>query len=79
VGVVYKRQGMWGVLVWAESVMLTFFDEKNDGTLKTVGRDFFAAKAHTIAVDSSTHRVYLPLENIDGKPVLRIAEADPSK
>jgi YVTN family beta-propeller protein len=71
--------GMWRLYVSAESGTLTIFDEKNDGTLETIGRDFFAAKAHTIAVDSATHRVYLPLENIDGKPVLRIAEADPSK
>jgi DNA-binding beta-propeller fold protein YncE len=28
--------------------------------------------AHTVSVDPKTHRVYLPLENVDGKPVLRI-------
>ena len=28
--------------------------------------------AHTVAVDPRTHRVYLPLENVDGHPVLRI-------
>jgi DNA-binding beta-propeller fold protein YncE len=28
--------------------------------------------AHTVAVDPRTHRVYLPLENIVGKPLLRI-------
>jgi DNA-binding beta-propeller fold protein YncE len=27
-----------------------------------------------VAVDPHTHRVYLPLENVDGKPVLRILE-----
>jgi hypothetical protein len=27
-----------------------------------------------VAVDPRTHRVYLPLENVDGKPVLRILE-----
>lgn len=30
------------------------------------------AHAHTVAVDPRTHRVYLPLENVDGRPVLRI-------
>ncbi len=29
-------------------------------------------RAHTVSVDPRTHRVYLPLENIDGRPVLRI-------
>jgi DNA-binding beta-propeller fold protein YncE len=31
--------------------------------------------AHTVAVDPGTHRVYLPLENLDGRPVLRIMDA----
>jgi YVTN family beta-propeller protein len=56
----------------AESGVLTLFDEKQDG-LETVAKGFYAAKAHTVAVDSSTHKVYFPLENINGKPVLRIA------
>jgi DNA-binding beta-propeller fold protein YncE len=28
--------------------------------------------AHTVAVDPGTHRVYLPLENLNGRPVLRV-------
>ena len=31
-----------------------------------------APHAHTVSVDTRTHRVYLPLENINGHPVLRI-------
>jgi YVTN family beta-propeller protein len=58
--------------VSAESGILTIFDEKKDG-LETVGKEFYAANAHTIAVDGATHRVYLPLENVGGKPILRIA------
>lgn len=58
--------------VSAESGVLTIFDEKKD-SLETVGKGFYAANAHTVAVDGATHRVYLPLENVDGKPVLRIA------
>lgn len=30
--------------------------------------------AHTVTVDQATHRVYFPLENVDGKPVLRVME-----
>jgi len=33
-----------------------------------------APRAHTVAVDPRTHLVYLPLENINGRPVLRIYE-----
>lgn len=31
-----------------------------------------APHAHTVSVDPRTHRVYLPLENIGGRPVLRV-------
>jgi DNA-binding beta-propeller fold protein YncE len=33
--------------------------------------------AHTVAVDPRTHLVYLPLENVDGRPVLRILTSSP--
>jgi hypothetical protein len=28
--------------------------------------------AHSVSVDLKTHLVYFPLENVDGKPLLRI-------
>lgn len=31
-----------------------------------------APRAHTVSVDPRTHRVYLPLENVGGRPVLRV-------
>ena len=31
-----------------------------------------APHAHTVSVDPKTHRIYLPLEKIDGRPVLRV-------
>jgi DNA-binding beta-propeller fold protein YncE len=43
-----------------------------DGTtLRPLG-EVRAPHAHTVSVDPRSHRVYLPLENIDGKPMLRI-------
>ena len=33
-----------------------------------------APHAHTVSVDPRTHLVYLPLENLNGRPVLRIYE-----
>src|SRR5207302_963610 len=33
-----------------------------------------APHAHSVAVDPRTHRVYLPLENVGGRPVLRVLE-----
>jgi DNA-binding beta-propeller fold protein YncE len=48
-----------------------------DGTtLKSVG-EVRAPHAHTVSVDPRTHRVYLPLENVGGRPVLRIYEPAP--
>ena len=42
-------------------------------TLRPAG-EVHAANAHTVSVDPRTHRIYLPLENIGGRPVLRIYE-----
>ncbi|HEV8593053.1 MAG TPA: hypothetical protein VGQ55_13190 [Pyrinomonadaceae bacterium] len=58
--------------VSAESGIITIFDEKN-GALETAGKGFYAAKAHSVAVDTTSHQVYLPLEDVKGKPMLRIA------
>lgn len=58
--------------VSAESGIVSIFDERGR-SLEKVGEGFFAANAHTIAVDQRTHRVYFPLQNVGGKPILRIA------
>ena len=42
-------------------------------TLRPIG-EVRAARAHTVSVDPRTHLVYLPLENVNGRPVLRIFE-----
>ena len=45
-----------------------------DGTtLRPLG-EVRAPHAHTVAVDPRTHRIYLPLENVNGRPELRIYE-----
>jgi YVTN family beta-propeller protein len=61
--------------VAAESGVVTIFDERENGALVIVGKAHFAAKAHTVAVDSSTGHVFFPLENVNGKPVLRVVES----
>ena len=57
--------------VSAESGNISIFDERDRG-LQKVAAGFFAANAHTVDVDSRTHRVYWPRQNVGGKPVLRI-------
>jgi len=57
--------------VSAESGNIAIYDER-DRSLEKVFVGFFVANAHTVAVDSRTHRVYWPLQNVGGQPVLRI-------
>jgi YVTN family beta-propeller protein len=65
-------KGFGRLYVSAESGIITIFDERGRN-LEKVGEGFFAANAHSVAVDSRTHQVYFPLQNVGGKPVLRIA------
>jgi hypothetical protein len=64
-------KGLSRLYVSAESGIISIFDE-HGRTLEKVGEGFLAANAHSVAVDSRTHRVYFPLQNIAGKPLLRI-------
>jgi YVTN family beta-propeller protein len=65
-------KGLARLYVSAESGVVSILDVQGR-RLKKVGEGFFAAHAHSVAVDQRTHLVYLPLENVDGNPVLRIA------
>jgi len=65
-------EGFGRLYVSAESGIITIFDERGRSVEK-IGEGFFAANAHTVAVDQRTHRVYFPLPNLNGKPMLRIA------
>ena len=65
-------KGFGRLYVSAESGVVSIFDERGRN-LEKIGEGFFAANAHTVAVDQRTHRVYFPLQNVNGKPVLRIA------
>jgi len=58
--------------VSAESGIIAIFEE-HERKLEKIGEGFLAPNAHSVAVDSKTHRVYFPLQNVGGKPVLRIA------
>lgn len=63
--------GLKRLYVAAESGDVSVF-QIDGASLKKMGQAYLAPNAHTIAVDPQTHWVYLPLENIDGKPLLRI-------
>jgi hypothetical protein len=56
--------------VASESGVVAVFEEKGQGTVK-LGAGFLAREAHSVAVDGK-HRVYFPLQDVNGHPVLRI-------
>jgi DNA-binding beta-propeller fold protein YncE len=62
--------GLSRLYVSAESGTVTVLQESNRD-LKAFGQ-FHMPHAHTVSVDPQTHLVYLPLENINGRPLLRI-------
>jgi DNA-binding beta-propeller fold protein YncE len=56
--------------VASEAGILSSFEAAGH-ELRRLG-EYRAPHAHTVAVDPTTHRVYLPLENVNGRPVLRV-------
>lgn len=62
--------GLRRLYVAAESGILAVFEER-DETLVQLGW-YRAPHAHSVAVDPGTHRVFLPLADLNGRPVLRV-------
>lgn len=58
--------------VAAESGVVAVFEERN-GSLVPLGW-YRAPGAHSVAVDPVTHRVYVPLADVQGHPILRVLE-----
>jgi len=56
--------------VASESGVVSVF-QLDGGELHQLG-EMRAPHAHSVSVDPRTHRVYLPLENVGGRPVLRV-------
>ena len=61
------------LFVASESGTVSLFHETDKGLVKD-GDTFVAPNAHVVAVDPATHRLYFPLKNLHGRPVLRIME-----
>lgn len=69
--------GLKRLYVSAESGTVTVFQLAGKD-LKQLAQ-FNMPHAHTVAVDPNTHLVYFPLENIGGKPILRIMKPADAK
>ena len=63
--------GLKRLYVAAESGVVTVFEE-HGRSLRSLGVAFLARGAHTVAVDPKTHRVYFALQDVGGKPVIRV-------
>lgn len=59
------------LFVASESGVVSIFDVTGGG-LKKLEEGFFASNAHVVGVDRVTHLLYFPLQDIGGRPVLRI-------
>jgi DNA-binding beta-propeller fold protein YncE len=69
--------GLGRLYVGCEAGAVSIFEERLAGgtiTLVPLG-EYRAPHAHSVSVDPTTHRVYVPLQDVNGKPTLRILEA----
>jgi len=64
--------GLKRLYVSAESGTVSVFQEA-DHDLRLLGQ-FNMPHAHTVSVDPKTHLVYFPLENVQGRPLLRVMQ-----
>jgi DNA-binding beta-propeller fold protein YncE len=62
------------LFVAAESGVISAFNVRGDSLVALPS--YHAPRAHSVAVDPKTHLVYVPLENVAGKPVLRILQLE---
>lgn len=66
--------GLKRLYVASESGMLSVFDLSTPAKPVKLGDAFVGAHAHSVAVDPGTHRLFLPLSDLNGAAVLRILE-----
>jgi DNA-binding beta-propeller fold protein YncE len=68
--------GRQDLYVAGESGQVTAF-KLGTGTVVKAAESFLADNAHVVAVDPNTHEIYFPLEDVNGKTVLRIMSPAP--
>jgi DNA-binding beta-propeller fold protein YncE len=67
--------GLQRLYAACETGTVAVFAVAPDRSIREMGRGFVGPNAHSVAVDPATHRVYFPLANHEGRPVLRIMDA----
>jgi YVTN family beta-propeller protein len=66
--------GLQRLYAASETGTVAAFAVVSDRAVTELGRGFVGPNAHTVAVDPLTRRVYFPIENVAGRPVLRVME-----
>lgn len=66
--------GLKRLYVGSESGVLSVFDVSNPAEPRKLGDVFAGDDAHSVAVDPATHRLYLPLRDLNGMAAIRILE-----
>jgi DNA-binding beta-propeller fold protein YncE len=64
--------GLQRLYAASETGTVAVFALDSDRAATEMGRGFVGPNAHTVAVDPVTHRVYFPIANVAGRPVLRV-------
>jgi DNA-binding beta-propeller fold protein YncE len=67
--------GLQRLYAASETGVVAVFAVVADRSVTEMGRGVVGPNAHSVAVDPTTHRVYFPLENVGGRPVLRVMDA----
>jgi DNA-binding beta-propeller fold protein YncE len=68
------------VLYVACAAGISLFDESGRQWERSKLGDYFlgGGSNHTVAIDEATHRVFLPLPSVGGRPILRVVRYDPN-
>jgi DNA-binding beta-propeller fold protein YncE len=64
--------GLGRLYAASETGTVAVFALASDRAFSELGRGFVGPNAHTVAVDPLSHRVYFPIANVNGHPVLRV-------
>lgn len=63
--------GLGTLYVAGEAGIVSMFAVHASGVSR-IGEGSIEPNAHVVGIDPSTHRVYFPLKNVDGRPLLRV-------
>ena len=66
--------GLGRLYAASENGTVAVFTVAVDHAVTELGRGFVGPNAHSVAVDPASHRVYFPIADLGGRPVLRIMD-----